>query len=66
MSTKIALRITPTRYPGTFFISEQIKAAGIWGNTKEPATRNMPVYINETTTVFELMAVLEKAKGTVL
>ena len=56
---KIAIRITPTKNEGSFFINELIKKDGIWVNKPSETKRAVPVYIDETTTVFELMDKLE-------
>ena len=56
MSHTTALRITPTANPDSFFITEQEKAAGKWGNAK--GSHAIPVYITKKTTVFELMEII--------
>lgn len=54
--TMPAIRITPTKNPGSYFIITLNKDEGTW--TKQGAA--VPVYINKKTTVFELMEILEK------
>ena len=53
-----AIRITPTKNTGSFFINELVKKNDIWVNKPSDTKRAIPVYIDETTTVFELMELL--------
>lgn len=54
LDTKTAIRITPTQVEGTYFLVVLEKTrGGVW--KQKPGTDPRPVYLDQDTTVRELM-----------